>query len=326
MDDNRFVYVTYIATTPQKLWQALTETAFAEQYWCGTRIESSWQVGAPINLWMHNGRLGDSGTILVYDPPRRLSYTWKNEFHEVFSREAPSRVTFELEPVGSLVRLTVIHDQFPPDSKVLPAISQGWPGILCSLKTLLETGAAMSITSVEAAEAVRKKLVDSGGAPPPAPAEASEKPGSLFVVCIGTTAEKLWQALTDGDVTEQYFFGRRMRSDWQVGSPWQMTMPDGRPDCQGIVLESDRPRRLAISWRVVWLEEFARLPEARITFDIEPLDGAVRLVVSEFHHPTIDEKYKEGGRKGWPMILSGLKSLLETGRQLAIPTPQPPAA
>ncbi len=144
----------------------------------------------------------------------------------------------------------------------------------------------------------------------------SEKPSSVFVIYIVTTPQKAWESLTNGDFTKKYFFGRRMESDWNVGSPWRLVMADGRIDCQGKVLESDPPRWLAVTWHVEWMEELRHLPGAVVTFQIDALGDVIRLTVSEFHPEGMDEKYVEGGRKGWPIILSGLKSLLETGRPL----------
>jgi uncharacterized protein YndB with AHSA1/START domain len=142
------------------------------------------------------------------------------------------------------------------------------------------------------------------------------QPNSEFVIYIVATPERLWEALTNGEFTRQYFFGRRMESDWKIGSPWQLVMEDGRIDCQGKVLESDPSRRLTLTWHVEWMEELRRLPETTVTVQIDALGDVVRLTVSEFHPEGIDEKYLEGGRKGWPIILSGLKTLLETGRSL----------
>ncbi len=93
-------------------------------------------------------------------------------------------------------------------------------------------------------------------------------------------------------------------------------MEDGRIDSYGYVLESDPPKRFAITWRVEWLADFRQLPESQVTFQIDKLGNVVRLTVSEFHHPNLNDKYVDGGRKGWPIILSGLKSLLETGQSL----------
>jgi uncharacterized protein YndB with AHSA1/START domain len=144
------------------------------------------------------------------------------------------------------------------------------------------------------------------------------KPSFVYVIYIAAPAEKVWRALTQGEFTRQYFFGRRMQSEWKVGANWALMMEDGRVDSGGKVRECEPPRRLAISWRVEWLEEFRKLPEAVVTFDIEPVGEAMRLTVSQFHPQPIDEKYLEGGRQGWPAILSGLKSLLETGKPLKI--------
>ena len=116
------------------------------------------------------------------------------------------------------------------------------------------------------------------------------KPSFVYVTYIAAPAEKVWRALTDGDFTRDYFFGRRMKSDWKVGAAWVLLMEDGRVDSGGKVLECEPPRRLAISWRVEWLEEYRKLPEAIVTFDIEPVGEVVRLTMTQLSAP-IDEKY-----------------------------------
>ena len=165
MTDPRFVYVTYIATTAEKLWQALTDGAFTEQYWFGTRIESDWTVGARVSF-VRNDEVSDYGVVLECDPPRRLSYTWRVEFHEEFRRERPSRVTFEIEAMTASaatqrpeVKLTVTHDDFDPDSKVFHAISGGWPLVLASLKSMLETGGGLTSASVDALKAAKERAL-----------------------------------------------------------------------------------------------------------------------------------------------------------------------
>ncbi len=150
----QFVYVTYIKTTPEKLWQALTDSSFTRRYW-GVELESDWKVGSPVlTQAVPGGQLRDlEQVVLESDPPRRLSYSWHNyqpEHAEMFDwtdevfaelvKEKRSKVTFEIEPVGSMVKLTVIHDDFGPDSEMLKGVSEGWPAILSGLKTLLETG------------------------------------------------------------------------------------------------------------------------------------------------------------------------------------------
>jgi len=145
---------------------------------------------------------------------------------------------------------------------------------------------------------------------------------TVYVTYIATTPEKLWTALTASEFTKQYFFNRTVESDWKQGSPWVLRMPDGRVDVRGEVRESDPPRKLVVTWNVDWIAE--KLPEAVVTYEIEPVGGVVRLTMTEAHPTPIPAHLLEGGRRGWPMILSGLKSLLETGKPLNIPVPQPP--
>jgi uncharacterized protein YndB with AHSA1/START domain len=159
MADAPFVYVTYIKTTPERLWEALTTPAFTAQYWSGTRVESDWAVGSPVRLLDHAGQVTDTGEVLEADRPRRLSYSWRVDFHPELKAEGASRVTFELEPAEDAVKLTVTHDQFVDGSKVRVGVSTGWPIIMASLKTLLETGAALALTSVEKLEQQREAAI-----------------------------------------------------------------------------------------------------------------------------------------------------------------------
>jgi len=159
MSELKFVYVTYIATTPEKLWQALTDGAFTRQYWFGTTVESDWGHGSRV-IFRAGGEVHDTGAVLECVPYRRLSYSWQVEFHEVFRREKPSRVTFELEPTaGAEVKLTVTHDEFEPGSKVHAAVRNGWPLILSSLKSLLETGHASTLTGPEQHDGARERAI-----------------------------------------------------------------------------------------------------------------------------------------------------------------------
>jgi uncharacterized protein YndB with AHSA1/START domain len=148
---------------------------------------------------------------------------------------------------------------------------------------------------------------------------------TIYVTYIATTPEKLWSALTSSEFTTQYFAGNSIESDWKTGSPWLLRMPDGRINLKGEVRLSDPPRKLVLSMKVEWIEALRDLPEAIVTYEIEPIaNGVLRLSMTEAHPTPIPADLLEGGRKGWPMILSGLKSLLETGRPLNLPFPEPP--
>ncbi len=138
MSKPRFVYVIYIASTPDKVFKALTDPKQSARYWFGYAVTSDWKVGAPFAL-VKDGKAWDDGKVLEYDAPRRLSYTF-HPMHDGLEGEKPSRVAFDLEEINGQVKLTVTHDDFEDDSKVLPKIQMGWPPILSSLKSLLETG------------------------------------------------------------------------------------------------------------------------------------------------------------------------------------------
>ena len=153
MGKPEFVYTTYINTTPERLWQGLTDPAFTQRYW-GTELRSDWAPGDTMT-WEHQGvTIADPAqVVLEYEPYRRLSYTWHtftpawaeacgfdDERLATLASERRSKVTFEIEPLGQQVKLTVVHDDFDPGSAVLELVSQGWPQLLSDLKTLLETG------------------------------------------------------------------------------------------------------------------------------------------------------------------------------------------
>lgn len=148
-----FVYKTYIRTTPERLWQMLTDPVFTEQWW-HTRFDTDWAVGSPMT-WHTNGvTIADpEQVVLEYDPPRRLSYAWHTLTPGLAERfkfpddlvaklraEGRSRVTFDIEPLDDMVKLTVVHDRFEPGSPGLELSSEGWPQLLSSMKSLLETG------------------------------------------------------------------------------------------------------------------------------------------------------------------------------------------
>jgi uncharacterized protein YndB with AHSA1/START domain len=139
-----FVYVTYIASTPEKLWEALTSSDFTRRYWFDTELQSDWKVGSPVALVM-NGVTTDRGEILEADRPRRLSYSFRHVQNEGLSKEPPSRVVFNLEKHDALVKLTLTHENFAAGSELLDGISRGWPAIMSSLKSLLESGTALAI-------------------------------------------------------------------------------------------------------------------------------------------------------------------------------------
>jgi uncharacterized protein YndB with AHSA1/START domain len=140
MNHDRFVYVTYIRTTQEKLWEALTKPEFTRQYWFGIWQDCAWTVGASWKLTFADGRVADAGEVLEIVPPRRLVLKWRHQLNPELHAEGDSRATFELEQLDELVKLTVLHEIDQTGSKFIEAVSGGWPMILSSLKSLLETG------------------------------------------------------------------------------------------------------------------------------------------------------------------------------------------
>jgi uncharacterized protein YndB with AHSA1/START domain len=169
MDKPSFVYTTFIRSTPQRLWQALTDPAFTERYW-GVAFDSDWNPGSSMTVRQWGLAIADPDqVVLESEPYRRLAYTWhtftpewqeqaakrvgfSKEFLERVAAEPRSKVSFEIDDLGEFVKLTVIHDGFEPGSEVFETISQGWPHILSNLKTLLETGDTLPQNQAPAAD------------------------------------------------------------------------------------------------------------------------------------------------------------------------------
>ena len=138
-----FVYVTYIRTTPEELWAALTTPEFMKKYWFGMNFESDWEVGSPWKLVFPDGRVADTGEIVEIDKPKRLVLRWRNQFRPELHEEGDARCVMEIKPAGDVAKLTITHEIDKSGSKFIDAVSVGWPKILSSLKTLLETGTAL---------------------------------------------------------------------------------------------------------------------------------------------------------------------------------------
>ncbi|MEV5029152.1 SRPBCC family protein [Paenibacillus sp. LPE1-1-1.1] len=144
MPDSTFVYVTYIAATPEKLWEALTDGNFTKKYWFGHEVRSNWTEGSTVSFLDKNGKTVDQGKVLAKDPHRHLSYTF-NWLEDKTIRQTAPVVTFTLQPMDSTVKLTLKHENLLPidfrdEKEGFYGINNGWPAILSNLKSLLETG------------------------------------------------------------------------------------------------------------------------------------------------------------------------------------------
>ncbi|MBO0742771.1 MAG: SRPBCC family protein [Hyphomicrobiaceae bacterium] len=140
MARSTFVYVSYIRTTPDELWSALTDAEFMKQYWLGMHCESEWTAGSAWKMISDKGEIVDDGEIVESDPPRRLVIRWQHQKYPELKAEGPSLCTMLLEPKGAGVKLSITHTIERDPSKFAAAVSEGWPMIISNLKSLLEAG------------------------------------------------------------------------------------------------------------------------------------------------------------------------------------------
>ncbi len=147
MTKPEYVYVVVIAKPPEEVWKGLTIPEFTKQYWHKTEVRSDFTVGSSIEFMTEDGHVGCEGEILSADYPAELAFTWQFPRNPETAKEPHSRVTFRLEPIAAGTKLTVLHDQFPADSKMYELVQPGWPLVICGLKTLLESGTAVDFSA-----------------------------------------------------------------------------------------------------------------------------------------------------------------------------------
>jgi uncharacterized protein YndB with AHSA1/START domain len=144
------------------------------------------------------------------------------------------------------------------------------------------------------------------------------KPTTVYTIYIASTPERVWEALTTGELSRQYFSGNAVEVDLKVGGAFIVRAPDGSLHIGGEVFECDPTRKLTVTFNVNWPALIEKLGPTLVAYEIEPAGGAVRLTMTESHDRPISDDILSGGRAGWPAILSGLKSLLETGAPLTV--------
>jgi uncharacterized protein YndB with AHSA1/START domain len=142
----RQVYEVYIRTTPERLWEAITDPQLTKQYFYETAVESSWTPGTPLNRVRADGSHALEGKVVVCDPPRKLVHTFIYQEPNPADQDPPSMVTWEIEPMGEVCKLTLTHEHHRGESKTYKSTLTGWNPVLSGLKTLLETGAPLRIT------------------------------------------------------------------------------------------------------------------------------------------------------------------------------------
>jgi len=147
---------------------------------------------------------------------------------------------------------------------------------------------------------------------------AKFKPATVYTIYIASTPEKVWEALTSAEFSKQYFFGNTVEIEQKVGGRYIVRQPDGSLHISGEVAECDPPRKLTFTFNVDWPDLIEKLGPTLVSYEIEPAGDAVRLTMTEWHDRPLSDDILEGGRQGWPAILSSLKSVLETGKPLQV--------
>jgi uncharacterized protein YndB with AHSA1/START domain/DNA-binding transcriptional ArsR family regulator len=189
------------------------------------------------------------------------------------------------------VPIRLVHDRW------VSKYAEPWAATLSGLKTRLEEDTMDTQSSGKR----------------PWTAGPTEK---VFEIYIKTTPERLWEAITDGQMRAKYSFGLEVASDWQPGSRYELAHPRGGQMAEGENLEVDRPHRLVQSFTALWSDDVKSEGTSRVTWEIEPVGDSCRLTLT---HDQLREDANSEIYGGWPMILSGLKTLLETGELLTTP-------
>jgi len=151
----------------------------------------------------------------------------------------------------------------------------------------------------------------------------THKPEAVHIIHIAAPAQKVWDALMNPELSPSYFFGNRFEFG-PVGGDFRVMQPDGVVNSEGKVLVRDEPRVLRVTWQVIVFEDMKGDPPGEVEFRLEDLGGVVRLTVSEFGRPPGAKRFEEAAREGWSLILSGVKSILETGKPMPQIQPEPP--
>jgi uncharacterized protein YndB with AHSA1/START domain len=146
----------------------------------------------------------------------------------------------------------------------------------------------------------------------------SFKPATVYTIYIAATPQQVWQALTSAEFSRKYFFGNSVEVDLRVGGAYLVRTPDGSLHISGEVIECEPLKKLAVTFNVNWPGLVEKLGPTLVTYEIEEAGDAVRLTMTEAHDRPLSDDILEGGRQGWPAILSSLKSLLETGKPLVV--------
>lgn len=304
MGKSEFVYVTYVRTTPEELWDALTQPEITQAYWFGARLESEWKKGSPWKMVFPDGKVTDAGHIMEVERPKRLVLQWHHELMPEFKAEGDSRCVIDIEPAADAVKLAVRHEIDLPDSKLIGAVASGWPKILASLKSLLETGQALERTATEVKHA-----------------QAATAPERVLrvEVTVNAPVEAVWKVWSAAEGV-QTFLAQKANIEFKIGGPYEIYFnpADERMSTKGCKLLSYAPREM-ISFQ--WILPGDLFPQLRktptwVVVQMRPAGaGRTAVTISQLgwgHTPEWDRAYAHM-EKGWQMAAAMLQQRFDRG-------------
>jgi uncharacterized protein YndB with AHSA1/START domain len=147
MSESKFVYTIFIRATTEQVWDGLTKPESTRRFWCEVTMESDWKKGSEWVMLTPDGRIADSGEVLEVDHPKRLLLAWRHQLLPDLRAEGTTQALLQLEQIGDCVKLTITHKIGRENSKLIAGFADGWPPLLSSLKSLLETGEPLAMTT-----------------------------------------------------------------------------------------------------------------------------------------------------------------------------------
>ncbi|MEM6994729.1 MAG: SRPBCC domain-containing protein [Myxococcota bacterium] len=291
-------FVEYVRAPPSAVWSALTTPEQTRQFFHRTAVQVDLREGGVLEHRTADGsRVVIAGRVRRADAPHTLAYDFRFPEYE----DTATQVTYTTEDVGDgTTRLTIDHEGFPGRTKTYRRVIDGWPPVLSGLKTLLESGDPLPIPSF---------ATGVGKAPAP------DHPQQRYVAYIATTPTALWGALTEPSLTEKYFHGMRIAGELAAGGPIAYTRgTPAAPAIEGTLLHVEPGRGLSFTFQRAGVDDER---PSQVRYEIDDLgEGVCRLIVLH-DFETESETYRRVAH-GWPPIVSGLKTLLESGTSLPI--------
>jgi uncharacterized protein YndB with AHSA1/START domain len=288
------IAVQSFAARPEAVYDAILSPDMIGKFMFGEllreekilRIDLDPRVGGAFSYKVKRGKdeIDHVGRFLELDRPNRIAFSWS-----IMPETDGPPVTIDIAPTPEGCRVTLAHEMAPGWEKFADRARGAWEKMLGVLSTLV----------------------------PPRPRVAG-KPDRISLIFIKAEPQAVWDAVVSEAISAQYFFGNTVHVASTPGGPFSVNGPDGKPSEAGIVLVNRPPNILRVTWKPQWSNDIPQcevewLVAAQSTDDDSPL---TRLTVNEYHQNGVPPQFLDAGRTGWAIILSGIKSILETGKPL----------